>query len=374
MSIHSRAERKSSPKSKQRTLSPIHLTSSPYSLRRRVPNEIPVAGEGYDSDRDRSANDEHTSHKKSSKYIEETYSCSSDQHDDSYDTENTRTSAERSLSRSKQIILESALSYHRSVSFVPKSAAHTFRTQSQPTVQTNSAMWKFLLALMAGTVIVCGLIFGPLTYSVPPKERISCPQFKELTKHFLHQDMLLWKSLKIGIENVLNKNPAKPSVFLLAYSDIDTTQNLMANILNATANCMQTTRPIELNGATFATAEMIKDYGEIIAKYRDQLKQEKIMYVSDVNKTPAAAAQVFHTICDTIEPLVDKAVIFFTVYLEPDNYEPNPASVLHKVEKVLETNWLNEAVSENSLKALIGRVTDQVFLLRSEKHVDSDRD
>lgn len=181
--------------------------------------------------------------------------------------------------------------------------------------------------------------------------------------------MLLWKSLKVGIENVLNENPAKPSVFLLAYSDIDTTQNLMANILNATANCMQTTRPIQLNGATFATAEMIKDYGEIIAKYRDQLKQEKIMYVSDVNKTPAAAAQVFHTICDTVEPLVDKAVIFFTVYLEPDNYEQSPASVLHKVEKVLETNWLNKAVSENTLKALIGRVTDQVFLLRSEKHV-----
>lgn len=111
---------------------------------------------------------------------------------------------------------------------------------------------------------------------------------------------------------------------------------------------------------------MIEDYGEIIAKYRDELKQEKIMYVSDVNRTPAAAAQVFHTICDTIEPLVEKAVIFFTVYLEPGNYD-SPASVLHQVEHVLETNWLSDAVTANTLKALIGRVTDQVFLLRSEK-------
>lgn len=225
------------------------------------------------------------------------------------------------------------------------------------------------MALLTATIIVCYLIFSLSTHSIAPREPISCPQFKELTKHFLHQDMLLWKSLKIGIENVLNENPAKPSVFLLAYSDIDTTRNLMAKILNATASCMQTTRPIQLNGATFATAEMIEDYGEIIAKYRDQLKEEKILYVSDVNETPAAAAQVFHTICDTVEPLVDKAVIFFTIYLEPDNYEQSPASVLHKVEKVLETNWLNKAVSENTLKALIGRVTDQVFLLRSEKHV-----
>lgn len=319
---------------------------SPAVRHRLVTHETSVASENYDSDRDRSVTEKTTSYKASSIHTEE---------EDSYTTEYIRTSAERSFNNSEDLI--------------PESALHTLGTQ--PVAHTNSGFSKFLWALAMGTVITCSLIFCLLIFRLltAPKEPISCPQFRELTKHFLHQDMMLWKSLKVGIENVLNENPAKPSVFLLAYTDLDTTQNLMANILNATANCMQTTRPIQLNGATFATAEMIKDYGEIIAKYRDQLKREKILYVSDVNETPAAAAQVFHTICDTVEPLVDKAVIFFTVYLEPDNHEQSPASVLHKVEKVLETNWLNKAVSENTLKALIGRVTDQVFLLRSEKHV-----
>lgn len=339
------------------------MTSSPYLLRKRIHNELSDAGEDSDSDaQDTSMNKQHSAHLNSSgEYTEEhTFSFSSGQCDRSYN-EYTRTSAERSVTRSP----------HRVGAFVPESERFnrpsTFRTQPEPIAEMNSALWKFLLAFAMATIFVYYAISGlASTHHIAPKVPISCPQFKELNKYFLHQDMLLWKSLKVGIENVLNENPAKPSVFLLAYTDIETTKNVMAKILNATANCMQTTRPIQLNGATFATAEMIEDYGEIIAKYRDKLQQEKIMYVSDVNKTPAAAAQAFHVICDTIEPLVEKAVIFFTVHLEPGSYEHDSASVLRRVEQVLETNWMSDAINENTLNALIGRVTDQVFMLRSE--------
>lgn len=357
-SLHDAAQRKSSPKSKQRTLSPSSPTR--YSLRNRTNNEPSDVGDDSHSDKDISGNVEISSHlNSSSKCTEEhshSHSSNFDQFENTHIEEHSRTSAEQSFPRPGDI--PESLFYGQ---------PHAFSRHREPTVETNSGLWKFLAALMASTAIVIYLVFGLSSQSIAPKQPISCPQFKELTKYFLHQDMLLWKSLRIGIENVLNENPAKPSVFLLAYSDIETTENLMAKILNATANCMQTKRPIQLNGATFATNEMVKDYGEIIAKYRDELKKEKILYVSDVNKTPAAAAQVFHTICDTVEPLVEKAVIFFTVYLEPDNYDPNPISLLHKVEQVLENNWhTDNAVSENTLKALIGRVTDQVFLLRSE--------
>lgn len=321
----------------------MNQSSSPYSLRTSKRNRNEISGDFGDSDLELES---------SSKFIEE-QQIHSHSYNSTLDTDidESRASADRSVSVS-----------YRSVKY----QSGSLRTEPMPTAATNSDAWKYVAIAVIAVLVF--LVYGwKSQHLLPAKEPISCPEFKELPKHFLHQEMLLWKSLKIGIENVLNENPAKPSVFLLAHSDHTTMQKVMTQILNATAHCMQSNRPIQLNGATFATAEMINDYGVFIAKYRDELTQEKIMYVSDVNETPAAAAQVFHAFCDTVEPLVSKAVIFFTVYLEPGNYEHSTASVSQKVEQILEHNWSNDVVSENTVKALIGRVTDQVFLLHSEK-------
>lgn len=198
-------------------------------------------------------------------------------------------------------------------------------------------------------------------------KKVECPQFKELTKEFHNQDEFLWRSLKKGIENVLNLKPTQPSIFFLAYNDKKTSNILVSKILNATANCMQSQNPIQLDGGTFATEAMIKDYGEVIATYRKPLESEGILYVADVNKTPAKAAQAFHPICDTITPLVERSVIFFTMYVDQyDRHMPNP-KILEMVQNQLENNW--RAIDHNKLDPLIGRVTDQVFLLHSEKDI-----
>lgn len=202
---------------------------------------------------------------------------------------------------------------------------------------------------------------------IGPPPRFDCPQFKELTKRFSGQDTILWKSLKIGIEGVLNNKPTTPSIFLLAYHDTDTARRVMEEVVAATAACMNSSNPIQLDGRTFVTAEMLTDYGIIIEQYRDRLKHDGIMYVSDLNQMPAEAAQVFHTICDTITPLVGRAVIYFTVYVDEGDKNLSTRRVSELVETELETNWnRNRKVSADTLKALIGRVTDQVFLLKSE--------
>lgn len=198
-------------------------------------------------------------------------------------------------------------------------------------------------------------------------KKTECPQFKEMSKEFVHQDEQLLKSLKVSIENVINQTPAEPSVFLLAYNDPDTSKHLMTKILNATANCMQSQNPIQLEGETFVTDAMLKDYGEIIEAYRKPLETAGILYVSDVNKTPAIAAQVFHSICDTITPLVSRSVIFFTMYVDQDDRNMSPNQISKLVENQLISNW--NAINHNTLNALVGRVTEQVFLLRSEKEV-----
>lgn len=238
---------------------------------------------------------------------------------------------------------------------------------SQPHKSESPNEYKSYITIAC---IILIALFGILIYKskeVGVAPHFDCPQFKELTKRFTGQDTNLWKSLKIGIESVLNNKPTTPSIFLLAYYDINTAHRVMKEVLAATADCMNSSNPIQLDGSTFATNEMIADYGIIINQYRDRLQHDGIMFVSDLNQVPAEAAQVFHTICDTITPLVDRAVIFFTVYVHESDKALSSRRVSELVETELEKNWnRNNKVSVDTLKALIGRVTDQVLLLKTE--------
>lgn len=247
---------------------------------------------------------------------------------------------------------------------------HDHQDTSQPQndeSRNEEKSYNSIFIIGAVIVIVLSVLFFFVPEEVGVAPRFNCPQFKELTKRFTGQDTNLWKSLKVGIEGVLNNKPTTPSIFLLAYHDSNTVHRVMKEVLAATADCMNSSNPIELDGRTFATSEMIADYGIIIDQYRDRLKHDGIMFVSDLNYVPAEAAQVFHTICDTITPLVDRAVIFFTVYVHESGKSLSTRGVSELVETELATNWnRDKKVSADTLKALIGRVTDQVLLLKAE--------
>lgn len=239
--------------------------------------------------------------------------------------------------------------------------------QTNARVQSSDSDSNNLLYAVIGILVVAalgiGFLFGRSNQKIPAQ----CPEFKELTKLFTHQDIELWKSLKIGTEGVLNKDPTKPSVFLLAYNDKRTIDSVMDQVINATASCMNSKHPIILKSDALATDAMRKDYGEVIKSYKNQLKQEGIMYVADIDKVPIEAAKAFHAICDTVTPLVERLVVFFSMHLEHFDRTMSPQEILNLVESGLENNWYKEGViNDNTLKALIGRITDQVFLLHSE--------
>lgn len=268
----------------------------------------------------------------------------------------------RSSNRSYDFIENEHIITKRTQRYVVPSHTEKRKLESSRT-ETTASDPKFIYI----AVLIVAIFAGIAAYIIrpAPAKRIECPQFKELTQYFTNQDVTLWKSLKVNIENVVNQTPAEPSVFLLAYHDSVTSKNVMAKILNATANCMKSSDPIQLDGGTFATESMLQDYGEIITAYRKRLEHEGIMYVSDLDKLPAKAAQAFHTICDTVTPFVERSVIFFTMYVDQyDGKEMSHQRIHHLVESQLENNWID--INHNTLRALIGRVTDQVFLLHSE--------
>lgn len=251
-------------------------------------------------------------------------------------------------------------------SFEQESSAR-MKNDSSSTAHNSTLYYNYIMMAIVVIITILASIFIVSSRSADKNEfkKTECPQFKEMSKEFVHQDQQLFKSLKVSIENVINQTPAQPCVFLLAYNDPETSKHLMTKILNATANCMQSQNPIQLEGGTFVTDAMLKDYGEIIEANREPLKNAGILYVSDVNKIPAMAAQAFHSICDAHEPLVSRSVIFFTMYVDQDGQNLSPNQISKLVETQLTSNW--DAINHNTLNALVGRVTEQVFLLRSEK-------
>lgn len=244
----------------------------------------------------------------------------------------------------------------------PESASNTSfpAASAAKSDNANKSIYYWTVAI----VIIAILLWLGSRHLSSTLQKRECPQFKVLAQQYAHQDQRLWKSLKINIENVLNQTPEQPSVFLLAYNDRETVERIMADIINVTAQCMRSTDPIQLNGGTFANAEMLKDYGVIIQTYRERLESQGIMYVADLHETPAEAAEAFHTICDIISPLVHKSVIFFTLYVEEATAAAASPKQIHKlVEDKLYHNW--NTIKYDTLSALIGRVTDQVFFLHS---------
>lgn len=261
--------------------------------------------------------------------------------------------------------------------YISESTHREFRSkaeQATPSTTNSSSNPSNIYTYIIIGIIVLMVVSGiyALSAPAPRKTPVQCPEFKELDKRFTHQDKLLWKSLKVGTEGVLNKDPTRPSVFLFAYNDKESIDRVMLEIVNATASCMKSKHPIQLKSSAWANEAMIRDHGEVIKAYKKQLQQEGIMYVADINKVPIEAAKAFHSICDTITPLVSRVVIFFTMHLPNLDRYMSTKEILMLVEKELEMSWNRNgdgAITENTLQALIARITDQVFLLHSENEI-----
>lgn len=239
--------------------------------------------------------------------------------------------------------------------------------ERRPEPQQTDSFTIVAVVLIILLIFLGVYVFGSLAAKKTP---VQCPEFKELTKRFTHQDTLMWKSLKVGTEGVLNKDPTKPSVFLFAYNDKRGIDNVMLQIVNATASCMNSKNPIQLSSDALATDAMRRDSGEVIKAFKYQLQREGIMYVADINKVPIEAAKAFHAICDTVTPLVSRLVVYFTMQLEQYHGNMSTKEILKLVEQELENNWYKkDVINDNTLKALIGRITDQVFLLHSESEI-----
>lgn len=76
-------------------------------------------------------------------------------------------------------------------------------------------------------------------------------------------------------------------------------------------------------------------------------------------------ARAFHSICDTVSPMVSRLIVFMTMHVDRPHTDKN--NLLKQVEANLKSNWSD--LQPNVFNPLLARVTDQILMLSQSKGV-----
>lgn len=161
---------------------------------------------------------------------------------------------------------------------VKNNANVSFQNKSKTTLYLS-----WLLPII-GLPIAIGFFYFPLNSTSTSVHHPNCT-FDNLK--IKYPQGMLWASLNFSIDEVLNKIPTKPSIFLIAHSKQDRNEadDLINRIVDITSKCMQTNgKPLKLNYENFSTNEILKDYGVAINTYKPLLDASGVLWVKDLNK------------------------------------------------------------------------------------------
>lgn len=151
--------------------------------------------------------------------------------------------------------------------------------------------------------------------------RINC-NFDDIRSKLPEQDEYFWKTVKTGVEYVINNDPTAPSTYLLLYNDTLLAKKILREIINRIKTCMNTDHdPIIIHSTDLETTAILKDHGNLITEYRDKLSRSQIMTIKDINELPGQIAQSFHYFCDEYNPVVHRAVIIFTLNISNNKHQ-----------------------------------------------------
>lgn len=210
-----------------------------------------------------------------------------------------------------------------------------------------------MIVIIAALVILFGILLGLEKPQVDNQScTANCSEMVELKKEFPNQDQKLFKSLKAGIEATVNGHPPELSVFSLFSTDAKLIDSVMQEVIKVAKQCMnQTQDPIVL------TKEQLSN--KLIEDYKDELIIRQIMVIEDIDQASPSTVASLHSFCDTYNPLVAKAVIFFTIKV-PRSPTGKPIEYI--------TEYLNDRWKKNLdyhvRMPLIARMLDQTFFLK----------
>lgn len=169
----------------------------------------------------------------------------------------------------------------------------------------------------------------------------------DLQNNFPDQDRKLFKSLKVGVEGMMNGEPMVMSLFSTEISVID---DVMAQVIKATQKCInQSQDPLSLSSEHLGP--------KMVENYKQELQRRSIMIINNVEEALPSTVPSLHSFCDTYNPLVSHSIIFITIKV-PAKPQGKPVEYI--------TDFLNQqwrTLPDHVRSPLITRILDQTFFL-----------
>ncbi|KFB52903.1 hypothetical protein ZHAS_00021182 [Anopheles sinensis] len=201
---------------------------------------------------------------------------------------------------------------------------------------------------------------------LPPAAVIheKCTEFYTLEESYTNIDDNLWDALEVSFRRANAHKRREPGTFLfLHHGSIEMVDRFIENISNITAYCFGGTEPIVLEQKYFQRADIQRDFGEFISQQKAALQKQGIMVVRNLEGIPPKAARAFHSICDPEEPLVDRAVIYFTMDTSKVGGKVTRGGVrsaTEEAEMLLYHMW-KDVLNPEVLDPLVIRLTEGVY-------------
>ena len=228
----------------------------------------------------------------------------------------------------------------------------------------------YIILPVLAVVVPC-LYLGTKQDTEKVKQMSLRDAIEHIREEFPSQLEHIWGEFSAGISETAQGTPTKPSVFMLLYETEEGTAICLAQKV-----CEMSTRLLKasksnplliIDGADLEHNETLaEDYGRLLEEYRPKVEEQRAMIINNLHKIPGTVAQSFHSFCDTVSPIVDKAVYLFT--MKASGVISNRHNPTEVAEEELRKLWSDE-LAEDKLNPLVTRITDITMMIRPEKNL-----
>ncbi|CAG9760560.1 unnamed protein product [Ceutorhynchus assimilis] len=191
--------------------------------------------------------------------------------------------------------------------------------------------------------------------------------FERVWKQFNKQDEDFWRSIRVGVEEILELEQPRVIVFLYKNDSMAITKNIIAKVSKAAvcylSDCSQ--EPIDIEGSVLNTTELQDDFGSIVTNYREQLKKSGVFIIQNLQLVPGKSAQALHLFCDEYNPVVERALFLFTVKVDEFIELPDIYTAISFLEDLLLKVW-NDLGVHDKFHPLFTRISGTVLSVRPQ--------
>lgn len=182
-----------------------------------------------------------------------------------------------------------------------------------------------------------------------------------LEKLYSNQIEDTWITFSASIKSVIKEKPYKTSMFLLIFdseSGGKTAQCIAQDVSKSAIKYLmnKSGTPAVVNGEHLNEKVYLDDPGILLNELKEKVQEKGALVVTNLQEVPPKVAQMFHFVCDSYAPLVEKYVTFFTLRVQK---LPSLKDQQKTASETMKNLW--SSLDDNELNPLITRMTTNII-------------